>query len=160
MSNVGGATSKHKNRPRTMNKVNTGADKQNMGKPQGVPLLLHAAWASLHQASTHIITDANNSYSHCTYHVRHRRSRSSPECPLTSLATTEGVVGAAAASSSFPPVECAKCNNPIGESHRQRYPSQLEPPPASPKLLTLHVESGLATMPRHHAAVAHLHLKL
>jgi len=31
MSNVGGATSKHKNRPRTMNKVNTGADKQNMG---------------------------------------------------------------------------------------------------------------------------------
>jgi len=31
MSNVGGATSKHENRPRTMNKVNTGADKQNIG---------------------------------------------------------------------------------------------------------------------------------
>ncbi|QCD92273.1 hypothetical protein DEO72_LG5g335 [Vigna unguiculata] len=98
---------------------------------------------SPHQAPPQTTTDANSSYSHRTYHVRRRRSRSSPECPLTSQATTEGVVGAAAASSSsFPPVECAKRSSPIGESHRRRCPSQSEPPSASPELLTLGVESG------------------
>ncbi|QCD94106.1 hypothetical protein DEO72_LG5g2185 [Vigna unguiculata] len=74
---------------------------------------------SPHQAPPQTITNANRNYSHCTYHVRHRQSRSSPECPLTSLAITEGIVGAVVASSSFPPVECLKHNNRIGESHRR-----------------------------------------